>query len=105
MEPGILLETKDFLVLNKPAGLMLHPDGKKDVVTLVDWVIGRYPEMRGVGEPVRFNDEEIDRPGIVHRLDEETSGVLVVAKTQEAFSHFKRQCMEREVEKEYHAFV
>lgn len=105
MEPVILLETKDFLVLNKPAGLMVHPDGKKDVATLVDWVIGRYPEMKGVGEPVRFNDEEIDRPGIVHRLDEETSGVLVVAKTQEAFSHFKRQFMEREVEKEYHAFV
>lgn len=105
MEPMILLETYDFLVLNKPAGLMVHPDKHKDVPTLTDWIIARYPEMKGVGEPARFGDEEIDRPGIVHRLDEETSGVLVVAKTAAAFAHFKAQFMDRTIEKEYHAFV
>lgn len=105
MEPTILLETPEYLVLNKPAGLMVHADGKKDVATLTEWLVVHYPEMKGVGEPVRFGGEEIDRPGIVHRLDEETSGVLVVAKTQQAFAQFKQQFMERTVEKEYHAFV
>ncbi len=105
MEPKILLETQDYLVLNKPAGLMVHPDGKKDTLTLTDWIISKYPEMKGIGEPVRWNDEEIDRPGIVHRLDEETSGVLIVAKTKEAFAHFKKQFMDRTIEKQYHAFV
>lgn len=105
MEPIILLETKDFLVLHKPAGLMVHPDGKKHTTTLTDWIISRYPEMKGVGEPARFGDEEIDRPGIVHRLDEETSGVLVVAKTQLFFESLKQQFIDRSIEKEYHAFV
>ncbi len=105
MDPVVLLETKDFLVLNKPSGLMVHSDGKKDVPTLTDWIISKYPEMKDVGEPVRFNDEEIDRPGIVHRLDEETSGVLIVTKTKEAFAHFKKQFMDRIIEKEYHAFL
>lgn len=105
MEALILLETQDYLVINKPAGLMVHPDGKKKVKTLTDMLLAQYPEMKGVGEPVTFNEEEIDRPGIVHRLDEETSGVLVVAKTQESFAHFKKQFMDRTIEKEYHAFV
>lgn len=105
MQIDILLETNDFLVINKPAGLMVHPDGKKAVPTLTDWIIERYPEMKGVGEPVRWNDETIDRPGIVHRLDEETSGVLIIVKTPEAFAHFKHQFMNRTIKKEYHAFV
>lgn len=105
MDDMILLETNEYLVINKPAGLMVHPDGKKQVPTLTDFLIARYPEMKGVGEPVTFNDTEIDRPGIVHRLDEETSGVLVVAKTKEAFIHFKKQFMDRTIQKEYHAVV
>ncbi len=105
MDFDVLLETKDFLVINKPAGLMVHPDGRKDVATLTDWLVVHYPDMKGVGEPARFNEEMIDRPGIVHRLDEDTSGVLIVARTKEAFLHFKKQFMDRTIEKEYHAFV
>lgn len=105
MTIDILFENDDFLVINKPAGLMVHSDGRTTKPTLTDWVIEKYPAMKGVGEPVKLNDEEIDRPGIVHRLDEETSGALIVAKTPEAFAHFKQQFMDRTIEKEYHAFV
>lgn len=101
----ILLETKDYLVINKPAHLMVHGDGKKDVPVLTDWIIEHYPEMKGVGEPMLIGDEKIDRPGIVHRLDEETSGALLIAKNQNAFLFFKKQFQDREIEKEYHAFV
>lgn len=101
----ILLETDDYLVINKPAGLLVHEDGRNEAPTLTDWIREHYPTLKGVGEPVRWNNETIDRPGIVHRLDEDTSGVLIVAKTPEAFSHFKKQFMDRTIEKEYHAFV
>ncbi len=105
MEPTVLAETADYLVLNKPAGLVVHSDGKSNKPTLTDWVIKKYPELKGVGEPITFDETEIDRPGIVHRLDEETSGVIIVAKTQQSFSYFKKLFMNREIEKEYHAFV
>jgi 23S rRNA pseudouridine1911/1915/1917 synthase len=101
----ILFENNDFLVINKPAGLVVHGDGKTNKPTVVDWVLEQYPALKRVGESATFNDEEIDRPGIVHRLDEETSGALLIAKTSAAFAHFKQQFMERKVEKEYHAFV
>lgn len=101
----ILFESNDILVINKPSGMMVHPDGKKDSPTVTDWVVAQYPSIKGVGEPARFDEKEIDRPGIVHRLDEETSGVLIIAKTAKAFTHLKEQFMNRTVEKEYHAFV
>lgn len=105
MEPEIILETDRYLVINKPAGVMVHPDGKKDIPTLVDWIIARYPDLKGIGEPVVFDEKEIDRPGIVHRLDQDTSGVLIIAKTQTSFAYFKKLFMDRLIEKEYHAFV
>ena len=105
MTVDILFETTDFLIINKPAGLRVHPDGKSDIPTLVDWVLEQYPDMKGVGEPMIIDGKEIDRPGIVHRLDEETSGVLILAKTPEAFAYFKKQFMDRAIHKEYHAFV
>lgn len=101
MNIEILFEDEDVLVINKPAGLMVHADGKKEQSTLVDWILKKYPEIAGVGEP----QNGIDRPGIVHRLDEDTSGVLVIAKHQQSFEHFKKQFQERETKKEYHAFV
>jgi len=101
MEIEILFENDDFLVINKPAGLMVHTDGKRKAPTLTDWILEHYPQLKSIGEPTA----EIDRPGIVHRLDEETSGALIVAKTQSAFEHLKKQFQDRLVEKEYHAFV
>lgn len=101
----ILFENKNILVINKPAGLMVHPDGRSKDATLVDWIIENYPEMQGVGESLQTENGEIDRPGIVHRLDKDTSGVLVLAKTHEAFEHLKNQFKEKEVQKIYHTFV
>lgn len=98
----IIYEDEDVLAVNKPAGLMVHPDPKrkdKDEDTLVDWLAKDYPEIKKVG------DEPKLRPGIVHRLDKETSGVLVIAKNQRAFEFLKRQFQERVVKKEYLALV
>jgi 23S rRNA pseudouridine1911/1915/1917 synthase len=103
---SILYEDKDCLVINKPAGIMVHPDGKTKEETLVDWITLKYPEIKDVGEPLTLaNGEVISRPGIVHRLDRETSGALLIAKTQKAFKFFKAQFKERKISKEYHVFV
>ncbi|KKU68192.1 MAG: Pseudouridine synthase, RluA family [Parcubacteria group bacterium GW2011_GWA2_47_16] len=138
----ILYEDKDVVVINKPAGLVVHSDGRSTSLTagktveptLVDWILEHYPETKGVGEPLKIDSrikiqdsgaekEEkssdsipeskilnresilIDRPGVVHRLDRETSGVLVIAKNQKAFELLKKQFQEREMEKAYRAFV
>lgn len=109
LEPQVVFECADYMVINKPTGLTVHPDGKSDQPTLTAWLLEHYPELKGVGEPsqVRHGGETltIDRPGIVHRLDKDTSGVMVVARTQEAFLFLKQKFMEREVEKIYRAFV
>lgn len=103
--PTIIEETKDYLVLNKPAGLLVHPDGVSAKPTLVDWLAVRFPDIRGVGEPQRLRSGEIiERPGIVHRLDYETSGVLLVARTPEMYAHFKAQFQAHTIRKVYHAF-
>lgn len=103
---SILYEDDQLLVVNKPAGLMVHADGRSDEPTLVDWVREARPELVGVGEEMHLQSGEvIDRPGVVHRLDRDTSGVLVLAKTQDAFMHLKTQFQNRETQKLYHAFV
>lgn len=97
MKPTILYEDSDVLVINKPAGLIVHADGRTKEPTLAEWLVARYPAIQDVGESVRA--------GIVHRLDRDTSGVMVVAKNQKAFEELKKQFQERKVEKIYHAFV
>jgi 23S rRNA pseudouridine1911/1915/1917 synthase len=106
MNIEILYEDNNYVVINKPAGLVVHPDGRTKEATVVDWVLSKYPELKEVGEPwVNPKGETIYRPGIVHRLDRETSGVLVIAKTQKAFDHLKIQFQNRLTEKVYNAFV
>ena len=97
MEIEILYEDKDYLIIDKPSGLMVHSDGRSNEQTLVDWVLENYPEMESVGEKFRG--------GLVHRLDRETSGVLALAKNQKAFEHLKNQFQERKIQKVYKAFV
>ncbi len=102
----ILYEDEHLLALDKPAGLAVHEDGRTDVSVLTDWVRKERPEIVGVGETMRLqNGSVIDRPGVVHRLDRDTSGVLVLAKTQEAFLFLKQQFKDRRIEKHYRAFV
>lgn len=102
----IIYEDDYVIVVNKPAGLVVHSDGKTKEMTLSDWIIERYPNMKDVGEPVVLSSgETILRPGIVHRIDRDTSGVLVIAKTQDSFLFIKEQFKNRHIKKEYRAFV
>jgi len=109
MKIKILYEDKNILVIDKPAGISVHGDGKKKEETIADWVLSNYPSIKNVGEPIqlRIKNEElrIIRPGIVHRLDKETSGVLIVAKNQKTFLFLKEQFMNHKVKKVYRAFV
>lgn len=94
----VLFENNDFLVLSKPAGVQMHPAKHQTRTTLADFVAAWYPSIKNVGEdPLR--------PGIVHRLDRETSGILVVAKTQESFSALKAKFQKRTIKKTYVALV
>jgi 23S rRNA pseudouridine1911/1915/1917 synthase len=106
MQIPILFENDAVLVIDKPAGVLVHnADGSKEE-TVVDWLLARSPETHGVGEPQRTPAGELlERSGVVHRLDRETSGVLILAKTQEAHAHLKAQFHDRLAKKEYRAFV
>jgi 23S rRNA pseudouridine1911/1915/1917 synthase len=102
----ILHTDPQFLIINKPAGLLVHADGHSDEKTLVDFLVEQFPDIVGVGEPMKLKDGTvIDRPGIVHRLDKDTSGILIVARNQEMFLHLKEQFQNHTIVKEYHAFV
>ncbi len=106
MNIPVLYEDADTLAVNKPSGLVVHRDGRTNELTLADWISETHPGIVGVGEPLILSDgTRIDRPGIVHRLDRETSGVLIIAKNQESFLRLKEQFQTRRVAKTYHAFV
>jgi len=101
MTPKILFENADLLVLNKPAGLVVHEDGKHEEPTVVDWILKKYPEVHHVGE----EGSPFERSGIVHRIDRDTSGCLVIVKTQEAFENLKKQFHDHTIKKKYIAVV
>ncbi len=102
----VVYEDADVLAVNKLSGLMVHADGKSESPTLSDWVLEHYPAMRGVGERAKLsNGKEIERHGIVHRLDRETGGILILAKHQRAFECLKEQFQTRQIKKTYNAFV
>lgn len=93
----ILHEDPELLALDKPAGVPVH-EGVRREPTLVDALLARYPGIRDVGENPQ-------RPGIVHRLDKDTSGVLLVARTPLMYEYLKREFQRRHVRKEYLALV
>lgn len=106
MIPEIIFEDDDVLVINKPAGLIVHSDGRTNEPSVAEWAVSAYPQMKGVGEPwTSPQGEVIDRPGIVHRLDRTTSGVMILAKTPEAHAFLKEQFQARTTRKEYLAYV
>jgi 23S rRNA pseudouridine1911/1915/1917 synthase len=94
---NIVFENDDLLVIDKPAGMVVHPAAGHASGTLVNAVLGHDPDLEGVG------DEQ--RPGIVHRLDKDTSGLIVVAKNDAAQREVQRQFKERAVEKIYVALL
>lgn len=111
MKIPLIYEDENVLVVNKPAGLAVHGDGRSEDDTLVDWLLEHYPKIKDVGEPPievknqKEKSEIIIRPGIVHRLDRDTSGVLIVAKTNQAHAFLKEQFKNHTVEKKYLALV
>ena len=94
----IIEKTDDYIVIEKPARLVVHPAEGIHELTLVNGLLAKYPEIAKVGE------NEL-RPGIVHRLDRDVSGLMVIARTQKMFDHLKKQFQERSIEKEYTALV
>lgn len=106
MQIRVLYEDKNILALDKPVGLLVHSDGRSEDETLVHWLNENYPELAEVGEEqILQNGAKIKRPGIVHRLDKDTSGVILIARNKEAFEFLKKQFQDRKVKKIYHAVV
>lgn len=102
----ILYEDADCIAVNKPAGLMVHPDGRSKGPFLTEWVAKKYPEAMNVGEPITLASGEIlERPGIVHRIDRDTTGVLVIARNAAAHAFLKEQFQGRTIAKKYLVFV
>lgn len=119
----VIYEDKDFIAVDKPAGMLVHGDksrwqsprgssiksgqqgtgdggrGMREKTTVVDWLLKNYPEIREVGNSPK------ERPGIVHRLDRETSGVLIVARNNNFFEYLKNLFQKHEIEKTYLALV
>lgn len=102
----ILYEDKDIVAVMKPSGMMTHPDGVSMEETASDWFACTYPNSKDVGESQHLKDGSvIARPGVVHRLDRETSGVLLFAKTRDAHAHLKEAFQARTIEKTYLALT
>ncbi|OJI06887.1 hypothetical protein BK004_01980 [bacterium CG10_46_32] len=94
----VIDETPEYMVIEKPAGLVVHPALGIHEPTLVNGLLAKYPKLVGVGEdPLR--------PGIVHRLDRDVSGLMVIARAQKMFEHLKQQFKERIMSKGYIALV
>ncbi len=94
----IIDETPDYLIINKSTGLLVHPDVKTKHGTLVDLLVAHDPKIAKLGE-------DPERPGIVHRLDREVSGLMIIPRTQDAFDNLKQQFAEHSVDKRYLALV
>jgi 23S rRNA pseudouridine1911/1915/1917 synthase len=94
----LVAEEPEFIILYKPVGVIVHkPNDYSEEVTLVDWLVSSYPHIKKVGVP--------ERPGIVHRLDKDTSGLLIVPLTVQAHQIFGDLFRDRKIEKTYWAVV
>ena len=95
----ILYQDKNLIAVNKPARLLVHPTTAGKEKTLSDWLVKKYPEIKKVG------DDPKNRPGIVHRLDKDTSGIIIVPRNQKYFEYLKNLFQERKIKKTYLALV
>lgn len=94
----IIAKEPNFWIIEKPAGLLVHPTEKNETDTLVDWLVNKCPELKKIGENPA-------RAGIVHRLDKEVSGLMIVPTTQTSFDYFKQQFKDHTITKKYQALV
>lgn len=95
---NIIFENNDFYIINKPSGLQVHPSAINENDTLVNALIHLNSELKEIGE-------SWERPGIVHRLDKDTSGVMIVAKNNESFQELKKEFKNKKVQKTYITLV
>jgi 23S rRNA pseudouridine1911/1915/1917 synthase len=95
----IIYNDENIIAIDKPAGIPVHPVNLDEVNTLANGLIYHFPEIKKVGDNSKI------RPGIVHRLDKNTSGVMVLARNKKAYEELKRKFKEREIEKKYLAIV
>jgi 23S rRNA pseudouridine1911/1915/1917 synthase len=103
---NIIFEDTNYLILDKEAGVVVHSDGRTKEGSVVEWLTKEYPKLSSVGGVFDVTGTDgIPRYGVVHRIDRETSGVLVVAKNQKTFEHLQAQFQNHQVKKIYHAFV
>jgi 23S rRNA pseudouridine1911/1915/1917 synthase len=93
----IVFVDDDLIVIDKPAGLVVHPGAGNATGTLVQGVLARFPEIASIGEP--------DRPGVVHRLDKDTSGLMLMARTAEAHAALSAMLAEHTIERRYLTLV
>ena len=97
MELKIIYEDENVLVIDKPPGIIVFPEKALEEKTLIEYIIKQYPKIESVGN--------VPRHGIVHRLDRDTSGILLVAKNTETLEFLQKQFQERRVVKKYTALV
>lgn len=103
---SIVYEDENIIVVNKPYGLITHPKNATDTQpSLTDWVSVNYPELKDVGEPFDASGAPFPRYGIAHRLDKDTSGLIVIAKNQAAFDYLKKLFQTHTIQKHYYALV
>ncbi len=94
----LVAQEPDFLIINKPAGLVVHkPSHASRQVTLVDWLMANYPNLQSIGDA--------ERPGIVHRLDMQTSGLMIIPRSATAHANFTKMFKDRDIKKSYLALV
>lgn len=106
MKPNIIYEDESILVIDKPSGLVVHPFDHSDEYTLVDFLKEYIPETFAIDTLITLQDgRTIALGGIVHKLDRDTSGVMVIAKNQITFNELKSQFINHTTKKEYVAIV
>lgn len=96
--PKIIDQNDEFLIIEKPHNLLTHATDKGELNTLADWLMQEYPQTIKIGD-------DPQRPAIVHRLDKEVSGLMVIPLTQNSFDNLKQQFQDRTIQKEYTALV
>ncbi len=106
MRIPVIFEDSDIVVISKPSGTVVHPFDFSQEETVVDFLRGQYPTMFEIENSITLQDgRTISLGGIVHKLDRETSGVMVIAKHERSFNDLKKQFQEHKIKKSYTALV
>lgn len=98
----VIFEDNNVIIINKPAGIQVHPSNNEKKYTLINGLIAKYPELKNVHDDSEGSDF---RPGIVHRLDKNTSGIMVIARNKKSFKELKQLFKDNKIKKTYVALV